>query len=658
MEYEKKTKEELISEIHELRSRLRESEASFIKLQNTFNGSSVPIFVIDRNHTVTYWNKACEKLTGVSADEMLDGKELWTAFYNQKRLLMADMIVDDDSENIHAYYSDLKLSFIEGAYESIEYFQKVDKWLNITAAPLRNAQGEIIGAVETMQDVSATKMAEMELINQHEQYLSIFEAINEPVYVCDPETYEILFINSPGKKIVGDNVIGKKCYLVLQDQDSPCPYCTNHLILGKNLGRTHVREFMNPINHRWYRCINKAIEWTDGRMVRFEMAIDIHDSKVTEIELLESEERFEAISTFAQDAIIAIDNEGKVTFWNKAAEHMFGYSRRDVLYMNVHSLIAPQQYQKAYHEAFSLFKDTGKGNAVGETLELTARRKDGSEFLVELSLSAIKLKNKWTAVAVIRDVTEKKKIAGDLLNAKIAAENANCTKSEFLANMSHELRTPLNSVIGFSNILLERYFGELNEKQMGYVRNISNSGTHLLNLINTILDISKVESGKMILYKDDICVRDIFEEMCSVMEPLAFTKDMNLELDFDANPVYVNADDAKIKQVLYNLIGNAIKFTDAGGSVTIKERRNGEMVYISIIDDGIGISRSDIEKLFTPFIQLDTNASREYEGTGLGLALARELVELHGGTIWVESEVGKGSNFSFTLPLSDKEVLN
>ena len=248
-----------------------------------------------------------------------------------------------------------------------------------------------------------------------------------------------------------------------------------------------------------------------------------------------------------------------------------------------------------------------------------------------------------------------KEIEGSLREANVVAETSNRTKSEFLANMSHELRTPLNSVIGFSEVLLEGNSGSLNEKQTRYLKNISKSGKHLLTIINDILDISKIESGNMHIHKENISVKNLLEDMFSSMQPLAAEKEIVMKVSFGPDLDYIQADKGKIKQVLYNLIGNALKFTEHGGSVTISAKVNGDMAYISVEDTGIGISRKDQEKLFKPFTQIDSSISRKYEGTGLGLALSKELVALHGGKIWVESEPGKGSTFTFTIPINGSQ---
>ncbi|MGD9780191.1 histidine kinase N-terminal 7TM domain-containing protein [Methanomethylovorans sp.] len=253
-------------------------------------------------------------------------------------------------------------------------------------------------------------------------------------------------------------------------------------------------------------------------------------------------------------------------------------------------------------------------------------------------------------MVIIRDITSIKNLEESLLQAKVVAETASRTKSEFLANMSHELRTPLNSIIGFSDAMLEGYSGELSPKQDHYLQHISNSGKQLLNLINGILDIAKIEAGKMELSLETIYIEPLLTEILSTLKPLSIKKQIKISIQREKDTNAVVADEAKLKQIIYNLLGNAIKFTPEGEVISICIGMVEKMVRISVIDSGIGISPEDQKKLFRPFTQLDSTYSRRYQGTGLGLALTKELVELHGGRIWVESEVGKGSKFFFEIP--------
>jgi signal transduction histidine kinase len=229
-------------------------------------------------------------------------------------------------------------------------------------------------------------------------------------------------------------------------------------------------------------------------------------------------------------------------------------------------------------------------------------------------------------------------------------EAANRHKSEFLANMSHELRTPLNAIIGFSEVLQERMFGELNEKQAEYTDDILSSGRHLLSLINEILDLSKVEAGRMELELATFDLPLAIDNARTFVRERAVKHGINLDVKVDERLGDFVGDERKIKQILLNLLSNAVKFTPEGGRIGINARQTDGGVEVSVTDTGIGIAPEDQAKIFEEFRQVGGDYAHKKEGTGLGLTLAKKFVELHGGRIWVESEVGKGSTFSFTLP--------
>ncbi|CAG0959607.1 two-component system, OmpR family, phosphate regulon sensor histidine kinase PhoR [Methanosarcinales archaeon] len=256
----------------------------------------------------------------------------------------------------------------------------------------------------------------------------------------------------------------------------------------------------------------------------------------------------------------------------------------------------------------------------------------------------------------IEDITDRKKLE------ELRSENerlifANKTRSEFLAIMSHELRTPLTSVIGYSLILQGRTQGKLNKKQMLFVDNILKSSKHLLTLINNILDMAKMEAGKLEMAIEEISVPDTINEILNLIKQNAAEHNIILKREFDPEMKAIKADRRAVKQIFFNLLSNAIKFSKLeGGIVTVSVKREGDMVKISVSDTGIGIKGEDMPRLFQEFEQLDSGISRKYEGTGLGLAITKHLVELHGGKIWVESIYGKGSKFTFLLPIAGKIV--
>ena len=252
------------------------------------------------------------------------------------------------------------------------------------------------------------------------------------------------------------------------------------------------------------------------------------------------------------------------------------------------------------------------------------------------------------------NVVLEKKVAErteELQITNIELEKANRLKSEFLATMSHELRTPLNAIIGFAEVLRDEITGTLNTEQKEYIGDIHSSGQHLLNMINSILDLSKIEAGKLELHYEEFSVKEAINEVLNTIVGFSDKKNIGINTNIHEDIHSLSADKIKFKQIMFNLLSNAIKFTPAHGRVSVVAERMNHHVKISVTDTGIGIKQEDMDKIFEAFRQLDSTYARKYEGTGLGLTLTKRLVELHGGKIWAKSEYGKGSAFTFTLPI-------
>ncbi len=281
---------------------------------------------------------------------------------------------------------------------------------------------------------------------------------------------------------------------------------------------------------------------------------------------------------------------------------------------------------------------------------------DGGTFTDNSLFPVLQRAGKVEKLAIFsRDITRQALAEMELHKARQAAQSADLAKSRFLANMSHELRTPLNAIIGFSEILEDQTFGELNEKQLRYARHIHSSGQHLLQLINEILDLAKVESGKAELHLSAVNLTTLLENSIIMIKEKALRHRIHIDVRLQAelSDLQVQADEVRVKQIIFNLLSNAAKFTPDGGRIGISAHLETKQVVISVADTGVGLKPKDQERIFAPFEQVDFgNAKIPEQGTGLGLALARSLVELHGGRIWVNSDgIGKGSTFIFTLPI-------
>jgi PAS domain S-box-containing protein len=357
-----------------------------------------------------------------------------------------------------------------------------------------------------------------------------------------------------------------------------------------------------------------------------------------------ADEKFRGLLESAPDSIVIVNQYGTIELINIQTERLFGYNRNELVGQPINILL-PDRYKQNHQRNVESYFSNPNVRSMGKGLELFARKVDGTEFPVEISLSPLRTEYGTWVSAAIRDVTDRKVFEQALFEA-------NRLKSEFLANMSHELRTPLNGIIGFSELLIDKKVGPLNDRQKEYLGDILNSGTHLLRLINDVLDLSKIESGKLELAIETFFAKEAIDEVCSVVHSIAEKKRIGIAINITPQMKEISIDKHKFKQILYNLLSNAIKFTNEGGKVTIEVESNGnEWFSVKVKDTGIGMTPEGMRTLFTPFVQLDSGIARKQDGTGLGLVLTKKFVELHNGSIKVESEVNKGSVFTIQLPV-------
>ncbi|RFC33983.1 MAG: PAS domain S-box-containing protein [Candidatus Nitrotoga sp. LAW] len=399
---------------------------------------------------------------------------------------------------------------------------------------------------------------------------------------------------------------------------------------------------------------------------------EIHDNLVKIIgQVRDSEARTRAVLDNVDEGIIAINESGEIEIFNPAAEQIFGYPGNEIIGKNA-SLLTQEPSRN---------QQLNKSTAPGLSMEVVGVRKNGTNFPLEFKTREIHFNMGQLYIVVTRDLTARKQAEAEqkkheqVQQKNVELEATSRMKSEFFSTMSHELRTPLNAIIGFSEVLKDGLIGDLTDEQRGYIGDILESGRHQLSLINDILDLSKMEAGKMTLYLEPVDLSLLLSNSLSIIKGKAAAQHIHLDLDIADGLGDIQADVRKVKQIVYNLLSNAVKFTPQGGNVTLRARRvpraqvgqlTGrwaglsfpwndnkitDFIEISVTDSGIGIADKDFERLFTPFSQIDSSLARKFEGTGLGLTIVKNLVELHSGTVTVESAEGQGTCFTVWLPL-------
>ncbi|RMH52990.1 MAG: response regulator [Zetaproteobacteria bacterium] len=363
-----------------------------------------------------------------------------------------------------------------------------------------------------------------------------------------------------------------------------------------------------------------------------------------------SGEELRAVVDTIIDGVITIGEDGIIHDCNPAALRIFGYRYDELIGQNV-SLLMPEPYRSGHDGYIQRYLDEGKPRIIGFGREVTGLRKDGSTFPLELSVGEAATADGRRFVGIVRDVTRRHRYEERLRQARRAAQQANREKSDLLAAMSHELRTPLNSVIGFSGILLKGMAGPLNDEQRRQLQFIHDSGSRLLRMINDILDVSRIEAGRMTLHPAPCLLQEIVRQAVDTIRPQADARNITIACELPREEIHAVQDGDRLRQVLINLLGNAVKFSGEGGRVEVGMECAGGNVLCHVRDQGIGMDREQLDRIFDPFVRVEEGKHAAVPGSGLGLALCRNFIELMGGTIRAESTPGEGSCFTLRFPL-------
>ncbi len=534
------------------------------------------------------------------------------------------------------------------------------RWIQHNGSPRHDSTGNFVGYITHGLDITERKQAEEALRMEHLLFSSLLSTIPDNIYFKDRES-RFVRINDRMAGFFGlrnaADAIGKTDADFFSEEHARPAYEDEQRIMGTGVPIIGLEEKETWPNGRitWASSTKVPLHDADGRISGLVgISRDITERKKVEEALRENEERFRVLADSAQDAIVMFDDGDQILFWNGAAARLFGYTKAEAIGAKFHPLVVPERFRDAFTKGFAQLQQTGTRAEIGEVAELAALRKSGAEFPVELSLSMVTLHERQAAIGIFRDITERRRTQEAMRMAMEEAKASVRLKSQFLANMSHEIRTPLNGIVGMTGLLLDT---ELTSEQRTFANTVRTSADCLLTIINDILDFSKIEAGMLTFEQRPFALRVPVETCLQLMAERAHTKGLELAYLIDDNvPVQVVGDAGRLQQVLLNLVGNALKFTERG-EVVVRVRREseeGENVWLrfTVTDTGIGIGREARSRLFQPFSQADGSVTRKFGGTGLGLAISKQLVGLMGGAIGVESEVGRGSTFWFTVKLA------